>query len=157
MLILVCVPCRLHPANFIMPIFVHEDSSSNVPIASMPGIERLSFGKNVLDHVAEARSVGINQVVIFPKTPQHLKTSTAEEAFNKNGLSQRTIRSLKDKFPDLEVSCNSLFSKEHTRVRAASWPVPTAPLALYRGKLVRILCSLPAHPSVTCAAHTDLH
>lgn len=38
---------------------------------------------------------GINQVVIFPKTPEHLKTSTAEEAFNKNGLSQRTIRLLK--------------------------------------------------------------
>lgn len=40
----------------------------------------------------------------FPEqTPDHLKTPTAEEAFNKNGLSQRTIRLLKDAFPDLEV------------------------------------------------------
>jgi hypothetical protein len=38
-----------------------------------------------------------------PQTPDHLKTSTAEEAFNPNGLSQRTIRLLKDAFPDLEV------------------------------------------------------
>ena len=37
------------------------------------------------------------------QTLDRLKTSTAEEAFNKNGLSQRTIRMLKDKFPDLEV------------------------------------------------------
>jgi hypothetical protein len=37
------------------------------------------------------------------QTPDHLKTTTAEEAFNKNGLSQRTIRLLKDAFPDLEV------------------------------------------------------
>eukprot|EP00967_Tisochrysis_lutea_P000931 scaffold1226_cov17-Tisochrysis_lutea.AAC.1 len=37
------------------------------------------------------------------QTPDHLKTSTGEEAFNKNGLSQRTIRLLKDAFPDLEV------------------------------------------------------
>ncbi len=37
------------------------------------------------------------------QTPDHLKTCTGEEAFNKNGLSQRTIRLLKDKFPDLEV------------------------------------------------------
>jgi delta-aminolevulinic acid dehydratase/porphobilinogen synthase len=37
------------------------------------------------------------------QTPDHLKTPTAEEAFNPNGLSQRTIRLLKDSFPDLEV------------------------------------------------------
>lgn len=43
------------------------------------------------------------QVVIFPKTPEHLKTPTAEEAFNPNGLAQRTISLLKDKFPDLEA------------------------------------------------------
>ena len=43
------------------------------------------------------------QVVIFPKTPEHLKTPTAEEAFNPDGLAQRTIRLLKDTFPDLEV------------------------------------------------------
>ncbi|KAG2435112.1 hypothetical protein HXX76_007197 [Chlamydomonas incerta] len=94
---------NVSPANFILPIFIHEESSQNVPIASMPGINRLAFGKNVIDYVAEARSYGVNQVVVFPKTPDHLKTQTAEEAFNKNGLSQRTIRLLKDSFPDLEV------------------------------------------------------
>eukprot|EP00877_Chromochloris_zofingiensis_P004950 jgi/Chrzof1/14456/Cz09g03180.t1_ALAD[v5.2] len=91
------------PAHFILPIFVHEEGNTNQPIASMPGINRLSYGQNVVDHVAEARSYGVNQVVIFPKTPDHLKTPTAEEAFNPNGLSQRTIRLLKDSFPDLEV------------------------------------------------------
>lgn len=54
-------------SQFILPIFVHEEGSTNQPIASMPGIFRLAYGKNVVDHVAEARSVGINQVVIFPK------------------------------------------------------------------------------------------
>eukprot|EP00775_Hariotina_reticulata_P001851 gene1851-2184_t len=92
----------LSPAHFILPIFVHE-GSANEPILSMPGINRLAYGKNVVDHVAEARSLGVNQVVIFPKTPDHLKTSTAEEAFNPNGLSQRTIRLLKDTFPDVEI------------------------------------------------------
>ena len=37
------------------------------------------------------------------QTPEHLKTPTAAEAFNDDGLSQRTIRLLKDAFPDLEV------------------------------------------------------
>ena len=125
------------PANFILPLFIHEEGDKNVPIASMPGYFRLAYGKNVIDAVAEARSLGINQVVIFPKvsnchacrrhvtdhvlimiiktlssplniplhhqTLDHLKTSSAQEAFNKNGLSQRTIRLLKDAFPDLEV------------------------------------------------------
>eukprot|EP00200_Dunaliella_tertiolecta_P005250 CAMPEP_0202346664 /NCGR_PEP_ID=MMETSP1126-20121109/5354_1 /ASSEMBLY_ACC=CAM_ASM_000457 /TAXON_ID=3047 /ORGANISM="Dunaliella tertiolecta, Strain CCMP1320" /LENGTH=391 /DNA_ID=CAMNT_0048938097 /DNA_START=80 /DNA_END=1255 /DNA_ORIENTATION=+ len=93
----------LSPSNFILPLFVHDESDQNQPIPSMPGCFRLAYGKNIIDFVAESRSYGINQVVIFPKTPDHLKTSTGEEAFNKNGLSQRTIRLLKDAFPDLEV------------------------------------------------------
>ncbi len=59
------------PANFILPLFIHEDTDKNVPIASMPGISRLAYGKNVIDHVAEARSLGINQVVIFPKASSY--------------------------------------------------------------------------------------
>jgi hypothetical protein len=39
------------------------------------------------------------------QTPDHLKTPSAQEAFNPNGLSQRTIRLLKDAFPDVEVRC----------------------------------------------------
>ena len=42
-------------------------------------------------------------VVLFPKTPEHLKTPTGEEAYNPDGLAQRSIRLLKDTFPDLEV------------------------------------------------------
>jgi delta-aminolevulinic acid dehydratase/porphobilinogen synthase len=39
----------------------------------------------------------------FGQTPEHLKTPTAEEAFNADGLVQRSIRALKDAYPDLEV------------------------------------------------------
>lgn len=57
----------------------------------------------LLREVREARAVGVNSVVIFPKTPDHLKSPTGEEAFNANGLAQRSISLLKDTFPDLEV------------------------------------------------------
>jgi len=93
----------LTPANFIYPIFVHDDSDEDVPILSMPGQSRLSFSKGMLAKVREARAAGVNQVVVFPKTPDNLKTATAEEAFNPNGLAQRSISMLKDTFPDLEV------------------------------------------------------
>lgn len=61
------LPTAPTPSHFILPLFIHEESSSNQPIPSMPGIYRLAYGKNVVDHVAEARSLGVNQVVIFPK------------------------------------------------------------------------------------------
>merc|ERR1711865_1060582 len=69
----------------------------------MPGVSRLGWKTGLLREVREARAVGVNSVVIFPKTPDHLKTQTAEEAFSMNGLAQRSISLLKDEFPDLEV------------------------------------------------------
>jgi porphobilinogen synthase len=93
---------HISPANFILPVFVHE-GDRNEPIASMPGVSRLTWRKGLVDTVREARSLGVNQVVIFPKTPDHLKTPTAEEAFNPDGLAQRSIALLKDTFPDVEV------------------------------------------------------
>jgi delta-aminolevulinic acid dehydratase/porphobilinogen synthase len=57
---------HISPANFILPVFVHE-GDRNEPIASMPGVSRLTWRKGLVDTVREARSLGVNQVVIFPK------------------------------------------------------------------------------------------
>ena len=92
----------LTPSNFIYPIFVHE-GDENIPIGSMPGQERLSFKNGMIKQVREARAAGVNQVVVFPKTPDDLKTECGKEAFNPNGLAQRSISLLKDTFPELEV------------------------------------------------------
>lgn len=92
---------HLSPANLILPVFVH-DGDGNEPIKTMPGVNRLGL-RQLIEHVKEARSYGVNQVVIFPKTPDELKSTTCEEAFNPNGLAQRSIALLKDTFPDLEV------------------------------------------------------
>lgn len=92
----------MSPANFILPVFVH-DGTEDIPIDAMPGVNRLGWQTGLLRDVAEARAAGVNSVVVFPKTPDHLKTSTAEEAFNPDGLAQRTFRLLKSKFPDLEI------------------------------------------------------
>ena len=53
--------------------------------------------------VAAARAEGVNSVVLFPKTPDSLKSYIGEEAFSPNGLAQRSIAKLKSAFPDLEV------------------------------------------------------
>ena len=54
-------PPRAPAANFIMPVFVH-DGEKNIPIDSMPGVARLGWQHGLIDAVAEARSVGVNQV-----------------------------------------------------------------------------------------------
>lgn len=57
---------NITPANLILPVFVH-DGEENIPIESMPGVSRLGWKHGLLDSVKEARSLGVNQVVIFPK------------------------------------------------------------------------------------------
>ena len=50
----------------ILPVFIH-DGEQNIPIGSMPGVDRLGWRHGLLDSVSEARSYGVNSVVLFPK------------------------------------------------------------------------------------------
>eukprot|EP00927_Polykrikos_kofoidii_P062497 TRINITY_DN57307_c0_g1_i1.p1 TRINITY_DN57307_c0_g1~~TRINITY_DN57307_c0_g1_i1.p1 ORF type:complete len:505 (+),score=90.65 TRINITY_DN57307_c0_g1_i1:127-1515(+) len=93
---------RLSPSNFILPIFVH-DGTEDIPISSMPGVVRLGVDTGLLREIGEARALGVKSVVIFPKTPDHLKTATGEECFNPEGLAQRAIRNVKRAYPDVVV------------------------------------------------------
>eukprot|EP00931_Biecheleriopsis_adriatica_P034099 TRINITY_DN1972_c0_g1_i2.p1 TRINITY_DN1972_c0_g1~~TRINITY_DN1972_c0_g1_i2.p1 ORF type:complete len:425 (-),score=88.07 TRINITY_DN1972_c0_g1_i2:119-1393(-) len=92
----------LKPSNFILPIFVHE-GTEDIPITSMPGVSRLGVDTGLLREVEEAVKLGVMSVVIFPKTPDELKTTTAEECFNPQGLAQRAISNVKKAFPDVVV------------------------------------------------------
>lgn len=92
----------ISPANFILPLFVHE-GEQNAPIGAMPGCQRLGWRHGLIDEVYKARDVGVNSVVLFPKVPDALKSSTGDEAYNPDGLVPRCIRLLKDKFPDLVI------------------------------------------------------
>ncbi|CAH9108926.1 unnamed protein product [Cuscuta europaea] len=92
----------LSPANFVYPLFIHE-GEEDTPIRAMPGCFRLGWRHGLVEEVSKARDVGVNSIVLFPKIPNALKTSIAEEAYNDNGLIPRSIRLLKDKFPDLVI------------------------------------------------------
>ncbi len=92
----------LTPADLIYPVFVVDGSDRREPIASMPGIERLSI--DVL--VREAASwveLGIPAVALFPVVAQDRKSLKAEEAWNPDGLAQRAVKTLKDRLPGLGV------------------------------------------------------
>lgn len=93
---------RLSVDDLIYPVFVLEGEGQREPIASMPGIERLSIDL-LLEEAAELVELGIPAVALFPVTPLERKSLDAAEAWNPEGLAQRATRALKARFPELGV------------------------------------------------------
>jgi porphobilinogen synthase len=91
----------LSPADFILPMFLHEDDA-DTPIDSMPGVTRWSLDSLVRE-AGEAHALGIPAVVLFPKIEETLKSSDAAECHNDAGLVPRAIRRLKQAHPTLCV------------------------------------------------------
>ena len=88
--------------DLIYPVFVVDGQNQRVPIASMPGVERLSL--DLLLPVAEdCVKLGIPVMALFPVIDQSLKTYDGKEALNPDGLVPRVVRALKKEFPDLGV------------------------------------------------------
>ena len=88
--------------DLIYPVFVLDGENQREAIASMPGVERKSIDL-LLEEAQELVDLGIPAIAIFPVTPANKKSLMAEEAYNPEGLAQRTVRALKAKFPELGV------------------------------------------------------
>lgn len=88
--------------DLIYPVFVLEGEQQRESVDSMPGVERKSIDL-LLEEAQELVDLGVPAIAIFPVTPADKKSLMAEEAYNPNGLAQRTVRALKAKFPDLGV------------------------------------------------------
>ena len=88
--------------DLIYPMFILEGSGQREAVASMPGVERVSIDE-LLKEAAELVELGVPMVALFPVTPDSCKSLDAAEAYNPQGLAQRAVRALKEKFPDLGV------------------------------------------------------
>ena len=93
---------QLSVNDLIYPVFVLEGKNRRESIESMPGIERLSIDL-LLEEAKELVDLGVPVLAIFPVTPADKKSLLAEEAYNDDGLAQRTVRALKETFPELGV------------------------------------------------------
>ena len=93
---------QLTTADLIYPVFILEGERQREPVASMPGVERLSIDE-LLNEAAELQRLGIPAVALFPVTPAERKSLDAREAFNPDGLAQRAVRALKRECPGLGV------------------------------------------------------
>jgi len=93
---------RLSVDDLIYPMFVTEGDHQREPIASMPGVERYSLDL-LLEQAEEITNLGIPAIALFPVTPAHKKSDDAAEAYNPEGLAQRSVRALKKAFPQLGI------------------------------------------------------
>ena len=92
----------LTPNDFIAPLFIDEGENVQFEIASMPNYFRRSIDLTVRE-VKELWSLGIKSVLLFIKCKDELKDNTGKEAWNKNGLMQRSIKAIKDAVPEMYV------------------------------------------------------
>ncbi len=88
--------------DLIYPVFVHEGRQRREPVASMPGVERLSLDL-LLPVAAQCVALGIPVLALFPVIDPSLKTPDGQEAWNAKGLVPRVVRELKREFPGLGV------------------------------------------------------
>jgi len=92
----------LTPNDFIVPLFIDEGENVKTDIASMPGYYRNSLDVTVKE-VKELWNMGLKCVLLFIKAKDELKDNTGKEAWNANGLMQRSIKAIKDAVPEMVV------------------------------------------------------
>ncbi|MEM9342626.1 MAG: porphobilinogen synthase [Pseudomonadota bacterium] len=88
--------------DLIWPVFVMEGEDGETPIASMPGVSRLTIDR-LVRAAEEAASLGIPAICVFPYTDPALKTELCEEAWNPENLSNRAVRAIKAEVPEIAV------------------------------------------------------
>jgi porphobilinogen synthase len=95
----------LTPADLIWPIVVHDGSQPRVPVASMPGVDRLDVVEAV-KAALEARELGIPMLAVFPHIDPARKDEVGSEALDPNGLVPTVVRAIKDAAPEVGVMCD---------------------------------------------------
>lgn len=95
----------LSPADFIWPIFIVDGEERREPVASMPGVDRLSADLAV-EAAEEAAKLKIPVVALFPYTDPARKSDDGREAVNPDNLVCRTVRAIKRAVPKIGVLCD---------------------------------------------------
>jgi porphobilinogen synthase len=95
----------LSPSDFIWPLFVVAGQKKREPVASMPGVDRLSVDM-IAAAAEEAAKLGIPVVALFPYTDPALKTPDGREATNPANLVCSAVREIKRAVPELGILCD---------------------------------------------------
>ena len=91
---------ELRAGHLVLPLFVSEDGPPRDPIASLPGVERLSISA-LLDEAHEVAALGVAAVMLFGVPAA--KDPEGSGAWDEEGVIQTAVRALKRALPDLLV------------------------------------------------------
>lgn len=92
--------------DLIYPIFIEEEIDRPMPIAAMPGINRIPE-KAMAEEIKAIAAEGIRAVMLFGVS--HKKNAVGSDTLNKNGLIARMIKRAKDAAPNLVVISDTCF------------------------------------------------
>lgn len=92
----------LKPNDLIWPIFLIDGEDAEAPVASMPGVSRLTVDRAV-KAAEEAADLGISAICLFPHVEPALKSELCEEAWNPGNLSNRATRAIAKAVPGIAV------------------------------------------------------
>lgn len=87
-------------SDLVYPIFVIEGENIKNPVESMPGIYQYSVDR-IDEELERINESGVSSILIFG-IPKY-KDEKASEAYNDEGVTQRAIRHIKEKYPDIIV------------------------------------------------------
>ncbi len=92
----------LTPADFIWPIFVMEGTDTAEPVASMPGVSRITVDR-VGKAAKDAYALGIPAICVFPYTGMDARTEDCALAWSPDNIANRAIREIKSACPEIAV------------------------------------------------------
>jgi porphobilinogen synthase len=94
----------LEPSDLIWSMVVHEGEGT-IPVASMPGVERLSV-KEAAKAAVRARDLGIPAIAIFPHIDGSRKDAAGSIAADPDGVIPRAVKAMKDAAPEVGIMCD---------------------------------------------------
>jgi porphobilinogen synthase len=95
----------LAPSDLIWAMVVHDGDEARIPIAAMPGTDRLSL-REAAKAAVQARALGIPAIAVFPHIDGARKDARGSEAGNPDGLVASVVKAMKDASPEVGVMCD---------------------------------------------------
>jgi len=91
--------------DLIWPLFLVDGTNTRTPVASMPGVERLTVDQAVRD-AERAAKLAIPCLALFPYTDPKRRDEDGSEALNPDNLVCRAIRAIKQEVPEIGILCD---------------------------------------------------
>lgn len=129
---------KLSVSDFVYPVFIMDGSNKEEEIPSMPGITRKTIDV-LLNELEEVVKLGILAIAPFPAIAEELKDSKATLSYADDGLVQRAVRQIKEKFPQLlvmtDIALDPFNADGHDGIVSATGEI-------LNDKTVEVLCKM---------------